>query len=110
MTLRATTVLACCLVLLAAAPPAGAAASGPLPVRGLHVMAPMPDEMDLALRLVPALAKEGVNTLVVEIDYRFQFARRPEGSDERPRCASRPPAPRGWWPARERRSASRRAR
>jgi hypothetical protein len=87
MTPRFTTVLACGLVLLAAAPHALAADGGPLPVRGLHVAAPMPDEMDLALRLIAALAKEGVNTLVVEINYRFVFARRPEVSDERPLTA-----------------------
>ena len=58
------------------------AASPILPVRGLHVMAPKPDEMDLALRFIrEALAKEGVNTLVMEFDYRYQFTRRPEVTD-----------------------------
>lgn len=55
-------------------------ASAPaLPVRGLHVMAPKPDEVDLALRFIhEVLAKEGVNTLVMEFDYAYQFTRRPE--------------------------------
>jgi hypothetical protein len=45
-------------------------------------MAPKPDEMDLALRFIrEALPKEGVNTLVVEFDYRYQFTRRPEVTD-----------------------------
>ena len=58
------------------------AASPTLPVRGIHVMAPKPDEMDLALRFIrEALPKEGVNTLVMEFDYRYQFARRPEVTD-----------------------------
>ena len=58
------------------------AASPILPVRGLHVMAPLPGEMDLALRFISeALPKEGVNTLVMEFDYRYQFARRPEVVD-----------------------------
>jgi hypothetical protein len=58
------------------------AASPVLPVRGLHVMAPKPDEMDLALRFIgEALPKEGVNTLVMEFDYRYQFTRRPEVTD-----------------------------
>src|SRR5579862_489914 len=53
-----------------------------LPVRGLHVMAPKPDEVDLAVRFIhDALAKAGVNTLVMEFDYRYQFTRRPEVTD-----------------------------
>jgi 2,4-dienoyl-CoA reductase-like NADH-dependent reductase (Old Yellow Enzyme family) len=59
------------------------AAPPTLPVRGLHVMAPKPDEMDLALRFVrEALAREGVNTLVMEFDYRYQFTRRSEVTDQ----------------------------
>jgi len=58
------------------------AASPSLPIRGLHVMAPKPDEVDLALRFIgEALPKAGVNTLVVEFDYRYQFTRRPEVTD-----------------------------
>ncbi len=58
------------------------AASAGLPVRGLHVMAPKPEEMDLALRFIrEALPKEGVNTLVMEFDYHYQFTRRPEVAD-----------------------------
>ena len=58
------------------------AASPNLPIRGLHVMAPKPDEMDLALRFIrEALPKESVNTLVMEFDYRYQFTRRPEVAD-----------------------------
>jgi hypothetical protein len=58
------------------------AASAAMPVRGLHVMAPKPEEMDLALRFIrEALPKEGVNTLVMEFDYNYQFARRPEVAD-----------------------------
>jgi hypothetical protein len=45
-------------------------------------MAPKPDEMDLAVRFIhDALPKEGVNTLVMEFDYRYQFTRRPEVTD-----------------------------
>ncbi|MGA2589464.1 MAG: hypothetical protein ABSH32_06090 [Bryobacteraceae bacterium] len=48
------------------------AASPTPPVRGLHAMAPKLDEMDLALRFIRvALPKEGVNTLVMEFDYRY---------------------------------------
>lgn len=52
------------------------------PVRGLHLMAPGPDEVALAARFIrEALPKEGVNLLVLEIDYRYQFAKRPEMAD-----------------------------
>ena len=54
----------------------------PLPVRGLHVSAPKPDEMADCLRFIrEALPKEGVNVLVVEFGYRYQFAKRPEVAD-----------------------------
>jgi hypothetical protein len=49
------------------------------PIRGLHLMAPSPEDMPLALRFIKeALPKEGVNTLVLEIGYNFQFTKRPE--------------------------------
>jgi len=82
MTRRTGLVLASCSLLLATFRPAHAAETGPLPVRGLHVAAPQPEEMGLALRLIQALPEEGVNTLVLEIDYRFRFARRPEVAEE----------------------------
>ncbi|MBZ5583937.1 MAG: family 20 glycosylhydrolase [Acidobacteriia bacterium] len=57
----------------------------PLPIRGIHLAAPMPDEIPLAERFIKeALPKEGVNTLVLEINYRYQFARHPEVADARP--------------------------
>lgn len=63
----------CCLALsLDAAPPSP-------PIRGLHLMAPKPEEMPLALRFIrEGLPKEGVNVLVLEFDYRYQFTKRPE--------------------------------
>jgi hypothetical protein len=61
-----------CLALSADAAP-------PVPVRGLHLMAPRPDEMSLALRFIQeGLPQEGVNVLVLEFDYHYQFAKRPE--------------------------------
>lgn len=54
----------------------------PLPVRGLHLAAPKPDEIPLATRFIEeALPKEGVNLLVLEFNYRVQFTRRPEVTD-----------------------------
>jgi hypothetical protein len=45
-------------------------------------MAPKPDEMPDCLRFIrEALPKEGVNVLVLEINYRYQFAKRPEVVD-----------------------------
>ena len=55
------------------------AAPAPVPVRGLHLMAPTPEEMPLALRFIrEAPPKEGVNVLVLEFDYHYQFTKRPE--------------------------------
>lgn len=53
-----------------------------LSVRGLHLNAPKPAEVPLLIRFIgDALPKEGVNTLVLEIDYHYQFRRRPEVAD-----------------------------
>src|SRR3989442_1119362 len=57
--------------------------TSPLPVRGLHLSAPRPAEMADALRFIrEALPKEGVNLLVLEFGYRYQFAKRPEVVDD----------------------------
>jgi hypothetical protein len=58
------------------------AGSSPLPVRGLYLAAPKPDELSLALRFIQeALPKEGVNVLVMEFDYRYQYKSHPEVTD-----------------------------
>jgi len=55
------------------------AASPAPPVRGLHLMAPAAEDLPIALRFIrEGLPKEGVNVLVLEIDYQYQFTRRPE--------------------------------
>jgi hypothetical protein len=55
------------------------AASPAPPVRGLHLMAPAPEDVPLAARFIKeALPKEGVNVLVLEFDYRYRFTRHPE--------------------------------
>jgi len=60
----------------------------PFPVRGIHLAAPNPEEIELAERFIrEGLAKEGVNVLVLEVNYRYQFTRRPEVTD--PRALSR---------------------
>lgn len=54
----------------------------PLPVRGIHLGAPKPDEMPLALRFIrEALPKEGVNLLVLEFNYKVRYSKRPEVVD-----------------------------
>lgn len=54
----------------------------PLPVRGIHLGAPKPADLELALRFITeALPREGVNTLVLEINYSYRFTRRPEMAD-----------------------------
>jgi hypothetical protein len=55
---------------------------GVLQVRGLHVFPPKPSEMADCLRFVrEALPREGVNVLVIEFNYRYQFTKRPEVVD-----------------------------
>src|SRR5690349_8632946 len=76
MSLSRLTALA--TLLLSTLPWVDAAPPNP-PVRGLHISAPSADEIPLAVKFIEqALPKEGVNVLVLEIDYRYQFTRRPE--------------------------------
>jgi hypothetical protein len=68
-------------VVLATALALSAAPPSP-PVRGLHLAAPKPDEIPLAVKFISeALPKEGVNVLVLEFDYRFQFSKHQEVTD-----------------------------
>jgi hypothetical protein len=67
------------LLLLGAWP---AETAEPLPIRGLHLMAPKPADVPLLVRFIrEALPREGVNTLVLEVNYRFQYVKRPEVVD-----------------------------
>ena len=69
------------LAIVCAAAVLQAAPSAP-PIRGLHVSAPGPDELALTIKFIQeALPKEGVNVLVLEFDYRYQFSKRPEMAD-----------------------------
>jgi hypothetical protein len=82
--IRSALRLALSLLLLSCTAAASRAAEGgPLPVRGLHLMAPLPADFDTVLRLVrEGLPKEGVNTLVLEINYRYAYTRHPEVIDK----------------------------
>lgn len=74
------------LVTLGAQPPAAAAepgrSTGPgqaLPVRGLHLSNVSKSDLPALLALVRGtLAASGVNTLVLELDYQYNFQSRPE--------------------------------
>lgn len=58
------------------------AAADDFPVRGLHCSAPQPEEVTRCARFIrEALPKEGVNTLVLEVGYRYQFTKRPQIAD-----------------------------
>jgi hypothetical protein len=58
--------------------PLGAASPAP-PIRGIHFSAPMVEDIPIAVRFIKeALPKEGVNVLVLEINYRYQFSSHPE--------------------------------
>ena len=59
------------------------AAADPLPVRGLHLFAPGPSEVARTVDFIKqALPKEGVNTLILEFDFAYQFKKRPEMVDD----------------------------
>jgi len=77
--------VASCLALGAfAAPspePAQADASR-LPIRGIHLSAPAKRDLTPAIAFIrEALPKEGVNTLILEFDFNFDFRSRPEFAD-----------------------------
>src|SRR5579871_4394812 len=62
-----------------------AATASSLPIRGIHLGVPSTKDIDLAARFIrDALPKEGVNVLVLEFDYRYQFTKHPEVADPDP--------------------------
>jgi len=57
-------------------------ASGTLPVRGLHLSAPAKRDLAAAIEFIrKQLPGTGVNTLVLEFNYQFDFKSRPEFAD-----------------------------
>lgn len=61
------------------------ATTSPLPIRGIHLSVPKTEDVPLAVRFIrEALPKEGVNVLVLEFDYRYQFTKHPEIVDPDP--------------------------
>jgi hypothetical protein len=59
-----------------------AADHAPLPIRGIHLSAPKPADLDLFIKFIEeALPREGVNLIVVEINYHYKFSKRPEVAD-----------------------------
>ena len=56
--------------------------AAPLPVHGLHVSAPAKSDLAAALQFIrKSLPSEGVNTLVMELNYGFNFQSLPEFAD-----------------------------
>lgn len=56
-----------------------AAMSGELPVRGIHFGAPSADDLPMCVAFIrDELPKEGVNTLVLEFNYNYQYQSHPE--------------------------------
>jgi hypothetical protein len=51
-------------------------------VRGLHLSAPTKKDLAVAIEFIrESLPKEGVNTLILEFDFSFDFQSRPEFAD-----------------------------
>lgn len=66
----------------AAEPPANRASAAGLPVRGLHLMAPARRDVAALVQFIRAsLPRQGVNTLVLEFNYNFDYQSRPEFAD-----------------------------
>jgi len=83
--LRVSTLVLLTVLLLRSAVAAGPIQEqglGALPVRGIHLSAPGKNELASALSFIgEVLPKEGVNTLILEFDYSFNFQSRPEFAD-----------------------------
>jgi hypothetical protein len=64
-------------------PLAGLLSAQDFAVRGIHLAAPRPEEVPAAVKFIAeALPKEGANTLVLEINYRYRYTKRPEVTDD----------------------------
>jgi Glycosyl hydrolase family 20, catalytic domain len=53
-------------------------ASWPTPWRGLHLMVGSDEQTDLLVEKLPKLKDDGVNVIIVEVDYNFDFQSHPE--------------------------------
>lgn len=84
LSLLATVAVSCLALAALAAPPPGPARADAvkLPIRGIHLSAPSKRDLPAALVFIrEALPKEGVNTLILEFDFSFDFRSRPEFAD-----------------------------
>jgi hypothetical protein len=54
------------------------AASHPTPWRGLHLMLSSDQQADVLIQQLPKLAADGVNVIIVEVDYNFDYQSHPE--------------------------------
>src|SRR5579859_6725965 len=82
--LRATLCLMPALVVLCGcrtgddARPNGAAAARTTPWRGLHLMVSSDENTDALVQQLPKLSADGVNVIIAEVDYNFDFQSHPE--------------------------------
>jgi len=65
-------------VVVSAASTAAPAANPSKPWLGVHVSVGSHDALEKLRQSIPGLGKMGVNTLIIEVDYNFQFASHPE--------------------------------
>src|SRR5690242_2760184 len=75
-----------CLLFLSTLPlaAAGEFADKTLPVRGFCIAAPATNRLDEFIKFIgEELASRSVNTLILRVDYSFQFRSRPELADAR---------------------------
>lgn len=67
---------------LRAAPAPGEAAATPFPVRGIHFSVPAKRDLPAMLTFIrEALPRHGINTLILEFNYGFDYRSRPEFAD-----------------------------
>lgn len=68
--------------LMLAAPATAGAEAGRLPVRGIYLSVPKPDEVPMVVEFIrKRVPREGVNLLVMEINYRYEYTSHPEVVD-----------------------------
>ncbi|UCS95824.1 family 20 glycosylhydrolase [Echinicola marina] len=57
----------------------------PLPVKGFAIAAPVPEEVDRFIKFIDEeLGKRGINTLILRVDYRYEYEGHPELIGEDP--------------------------
>jgi hypothetical protein len=77
-----TSVLTFVVITIAASTASVAQTNDPYPIRGFCIAAPQPHEVDLFLKFVrEELKPRAINTLVLRVDFNYQFEKHPELRD-----------------------------